>query len=132
MIALAVASLLAVFLVYQVAAGSGQLIVTVGQLRSDKDGAREEDGAADRHRRQLCRRRPAGAAQAPFTMRRARRGDAQTVAGELRRGGAVPDAFKAGRRIIVTGQMADGTFVAQPDSLVTKCPSKYSGGGGGA
>ena len=38
-IALAVASLLAVFLVYQVAAGSGQLIVTVGQLRANKDGA---------------------------------------------------------------------------------------------
>jgi hypothetical protein len=33
--------------------------------------------------------------------------------------------------VIVTGKLVDGTFVAQPDSLVTKCPSKYSGGGGG-
>ena len=38
-IALTVASLLAVFLVYSVVRGSGQMVVTVGQLRSDKDGA---------------------------------------------------------------------------------------------
>jgi len=47
-------------------------------------------------------------------------------------GGSVPDAFREGRRIIVTGHMSGGEFVANPDSLVTKCPSKYSGGGGGA
>ena len=34
-----VASLLAVFLVYSVVRGSGQMVVTVGQLRADKDGA---------------------------------------------------------------------------------------------
>ena len=42
----------------------------------------------------------------------------------------MPDAFKAGRRIIVTGHMANGQFVADADTLVTKCPSKYSGGPG--
>jgi cytochrome c-type biogenesis protein CcmE len=47
-------------------------------------------------------------------------------------GGSVPDAFQQGRRIIVTGHMVNGQFVANPDSLVTKCPSKYSGGGSGA
>ena len=40
--------------------------------------------------------------------------------------GAVPDPFREGREVIVTGEMQDGTFVAERDSLVTKCPSKFS------
>jgi cytochrome c-type biogenesis protein CcmE len=40
--------------------------------------------------------------------------------------GAVPDPFREGREVIVTGKMQDGTFVAERDSLVTKCPSKFS------
>jgi len=31
----------------------------------------------------------------------------------------------------VTGRMQDGVFVGEPDSLLTKCPSKYSSGGSG-
>jgi hypothetical protein len=27
--------------------------------------------------------------------------------------------------------MRDGVFVGEPDSLLTKCPSKYSSGGSG-
>jgi cytochrome c-type biogenesis protein CcmE len=40
--------------------------------------------------------------------------------------GVVPDPFREGREVIVTGRMEDGTFVAERDSLVTKCPSKFS------
>ena len=40
--------------------------------------------------------------------------------------GAVPDPFREGREVIVTGEMENGTFVAERDSLVTKCPSKFS------
>ncbi len=40
--------------------------------------------------------------------------------------GTVPDPFRDGREVIVTGAVQDGTFVAQRDSLVTKCPSKFS------
>jgi cytochrome c-type biogenesis protein CcmE len=40
--------------------------------------------------------------------------------------GAVPDPFREGREVIVTGQVEQGTFVAERDSLVTKCPSKFS------
>jgi cytochrome c-type biogenesis protein CcmE len=40
--------------------------------------------------------------------------------------GAVPDPFREGREVIVTGEMQEGTFVAERDSLVTKCPSKFS------
>lgn len=40
--------------------------------------------------------------------------------------GLVPDPFREGREVIVTGEMRGATFVAQEDSLVTKCPSKFT------
>jgi cytochrome c-type biogenesis protein CcmE len=40
--------------------------------------------------------------------------------------GSVPDLFKVGREVYVKGQLVDGVFVAKKDSLVTKCPSKYA------
>jgi cytochrome c-type biogenesis protein CcmE len=40
--------------------------------------------------------------------------------------GAVPDPFRVGRELIVTVNKRGGSFVAQPGSMVTKCPSKYS------
>jgi cytochrome c-type biogenesis protein CcmE len=39
--------------------------------------------------------------------------------------GVVPDPFRAGREVIVTGKLKGGTFVGERDSLVTKCPSKF-------
>jgi cytochrome c-type biogenesis protein CcmE len=45
--------------------------------------------------------------------------------------GSIPPAFKVGRRVIVTGEMSGAVFRAQQDSLLTKCPSKYSAGGSG-
>jgi cytochrome c-type biogenesis protein CcmE len=129
-IALAVASLLAVFLVYQVAAGSGQLIVTVAQLRSDTDGAATKTVQLT-GTTVSCRGVDCAKAQAPFTMLVRDETTSQTVSVRYP-GGAVPDAFQSGRRIIITGRMTNGQFLAQADSLVTKCPSKYSGGGSGA
>ena len=40
--------------------------------------------------------------------------------------GAVPDPFRGGREIILTGEVQEGTFVGERDTLVTKCPSKFS------
>src|SRR5215213_3256 len=40
--------------------------------------------------------------------------------------GTVPDPFREGREVIVTGALRDGVFVGDRDSLVTKCPSKFS------
>jgi cytochrome c-type biogenesis protein CcmE len=40
--------------------------------------------------------------------------------------GSVPDLFKVGRHLVVDGEMVKGTFVAVPGSMVTKCPSKYT------
>ena len=39
--------------------------------------------------------------------------------------GVVPDPFRVGREVIVTGKLKGGTFVGERDSLVTKCPSKF-------
>jgi len=40
--------------------------------------------------------------------------------------GVVPDPFRDGREVIVSGRLEGGTFVAERDSLVTKCPSKFT------
>jgi cytochrome c-type biogenesis protein CcmE len=44
----------------------------------------------------------------------------------VRYAGTVPDPFRDGREVIVTGKVEDGVFVAEKDSLITKCPSKFS------
>jgi cytochrome c-type biogenesis protein CcmE len=40
--------------------------------------------------------------------------------------GSVPDLFRTGRHVVVDGRVRNGTFVAVPGTLVTKCPSKYT------
>src|SRR4051795_8820345 len=40
--------------------------------------------------------------------------------------GQIPDPFRDGREVIVSGQMVSGRFVAKRDSLITKCPSKFT------
>jgi len=40
--------------------------------------------------------------------------------------GTVPDPFRGGREIVLTGQVEHGAFVGQRDTLVTKCPSKFT------
>ncbi len=39
--------------------------------------------------------------------------------------GSVPDLFEVGRHVYMRGELRGGVFVAEQDSLVTKCPSKY-------
>jgi cytochrome c-type biogenesis protein CcmE len=65
-----------------------------------------------------------------------RRGDVHTFRVRERAGsasvpvryqGSVPDPFREGREVIVTVRKgADGTFVGERDSLITKCPSKFT------
>ena len=40
--------------------------------------------------------------------------------------GVVPDPFREGREVIVTVRREGGQFVGEKDSLVTKCPSKFT------
>ena len=40
--------------------------------------------------------------------------------------GSVPDPFREGREVLVTVRKDGNQFVGERDSLVTKCPSKFS------
>jgi cytochrome c-type biogenesis protein CcmE len=40
--------------------------------------------------------------------------------------GTVPDQFKTGRELRLEGRLRSGVFVAERDSMRTKCPSKYT------
>lgn len=45
----------------------------------------------------------------------------------VRYSGEVPDPFRGGREVIITGRLAsDRTLIGQRDSLITKCPSKFT------
>ncbi len=52
--------------------------------------------------------------------------DDSKVSMPVRYSGQVPDPFANGREVIVSGKVDDGTFRAERDSLITKCPSKYA------
>lgn len=39
---------------------------------------------------------------------------------------SLPDQFKVGRQIALDGQLRGGVFVGKPGTLITKCPSKYT------
>jgi cytochrome c-type biogenesis protein CcmE len=49
-----------------------------------------------------------------------------TASVPVRYSGAVPDPFREGREVIVTVRRSGTTFVGERDSLVTKCPSKFT------
>jgi cytochrome c-type biogenesis protein CcmE len=40
--------------------------------------------------------------------------------------GTVPDPFRGGREIVLTGELENGVFVGEPETLITKCPSKFT------
>jgi cytochrome c-type biogenesis protein CcmE len=40
--------------------------------------------------------------------------------------GTVPNPFREGREVIVTVKKQGGGYVGEPNSLITKCPSKYT------
>jgi cytochrome c-type biogenesis protein CcmE len=40
--------------------------------------------------------------------------------------GTVPDPFRGGREIVLTGAVQSGVFVGERDTLITKCPSKFT------
>src|SRR5436305_1521358 len=54
---------------------------------------------------------------------RDRRGTASVP---IRYTGVVPDPFREGREVIVTVRKQGAVFVGERDSLVTKCPSKFT------
>ena len=61
---------------------------------------------------------------------RDRNGPASAPSVPVRYAGAVPDPVRQGREVIVTVRRRGAVFVGEKDSLVTKCPSKFSDGQG--
>jgi cytochrome c-type biogenesis protein CcmE len=49
-----------------------------------------------------------------------------SVSVPVRYTGALPDPFRGGREVIIDVRKQGDVWVGQPDSLVTKCPSKFS------
>jgi cytochrome c-type biogenesis protein CcmE len=117
-IALSIAAVLAVFLLYTSIAGGGTPSVRPSQLAG-------QDGTVSLVGRVVGK--PTGDAHAAglrFRLRDVKDPAGETVAVVYK--GSVPDLFATGRDVVVDGQLVNGTFVAKPGSMVTKCPSKYS------
>jgi len=115
-VALSVAAVLAVFLLYTSIAGGGTPTLRPSQLPG-------HDGRVSLMGRVVGT--PTGDAHASG-LRFRMRDVAGTATVPVVYTGSVPDLFKKGRDIVVDGKLRNGVFVAVPNTLVTKCPSKYS------
>ena len=116
MIALSVAGVLAVFLLYTSIAGGGTPSLSPSTLaghtgRVSLAGAVVGKATGDAH-------------QGGMHFRVKDINGTSTT--EVVYTGSVPDLFKPGSHIVVDGTLRNGTFVAVPGTLVTKCPSKYT------
>jgi cytochrome c-type biogenesis protein CcmE len=115
-LALGVAAMLAVFLLYTSMAGGG-----TPQLRpSELKGRTGEVALVGK-----VVGRPAGDARADGLRFRLRDVEGTYSIPVVYRG-SVPDMFRSGRDILVEGRLQSGTFVAKPGTMKTKCPSKYT------
>jgi len=121
-IALSVAAVLAVFILYTSVAGAGTPQIQPSDLVAHPQGGNvmlvgRVVGA------------PTGDAHASgglhFTLKDAKGSD-NPARMAVRYAGTVPDLFRVGREVVVEGTLRNGTFVAKPGTLSTKCPSKYA------
>ena len=117
-IALSVAAVLAIFLLYTSIAGGGTPSVAPSELAGKKGlvtlvGHVQPGYRGDSYGNGLR-----------FELKD-RKGSSQTTVTVLYKG-SVSDQFRADREVSVKGELQNGVFVAKKDSLVTKCPSKYT------
>ena len=115
-IALSVAALLGVFLLYTSIAGGGTPALQPGEL----NGRAAQVQLSGKVVGPVVRNRAARTAR--FGLR-----DLEgTASVRVLYRGSVPDQFRVGRQVYLQGALRQGVFVAKPGSLVTKCPSKYT------
>jgi cytochrome c-type biogenesis protein CcmE len=115
-VALSVAAVLAVFLLYTSIAGGGTPSLQPSELPG-------HNGRVSL--RGIVSGKPTGDAHAGGLRFRLRDRDGTASVPVVYRG-SVPDLFRVDREVVVDGKLRGGVFVAIPDTLVTKCPSKYS------
>jgi cytochrome c-type biogenesis protein CcmE len=119
-IALSVAAVLAVFIVYTAVAGAG-----TPQLQPS-------DLSQHAHSNVLLVGKVVGLPTGDAHAARGLHFVLRNVNGDLKArvpvsySGTVPDLFRTGREVVVEGTLRNGTFVAKPGTLSTKCPSKYA------
>jgi cytochrome c-type biogenesis protein CcmE len=114
-IALSVAGVLAVFLVYVAVAGNGMAQVSPSQLEGRTSQVvltgKVVTGSVTPLRDEGVR----------FRLRDVQGGSSVPVVYR----DSPPDQFKAGRDLSVRGRLRNGVFVGEQGTMVTKCPSKY-------
>lgn len=121
-IALSVAAVLAVFLLYTSIAGGGTPSLRPSQL----PGHTERVALMGK----VVKGSVSGEARGRGLRFRLRDVKGEATVPVLYRG-SKPDLFREGRDIVVDGRLRDGVFVAVPGTLITKCPSKYEDSKGG-
>ena len=115
-VALSVAAVLAIFLLYTSIAGGGRPVLRPSQLTG-------HPGLASLMGQVVGT--PSGDAHAGGLRFRLRDVKGTTTVPVVYKG-SVPDLFKTGRDVVVDGRLRNGVFIAVRDTLVTKCPSKYA------
>ena len=115
-IALSVAAVLAVFLLYTSIAGGGTPSLRPSQLAGHQGRVSLMGQVVGT---------PSGDAHAGGLRFRLRDVKGKTTVPVVYKG-SVPDLFMTGRDVVVDGRLRNGVFIAVPDTLVTKCPSKYA------
>jgi cytochrome c-type biogenesis protein CcmE len=108
-VALSVAALLAVFLVYVSIAGGGTPslapaeVTLAGKVVGPVRGKGRDGGV------RFTLRDVKGTATVPVLYK-----------------DSVPDMFRVGRDVSLKGELKSGVFVGKPGTMITKCPSKYT------
>ena len=115
-VALSVAALLAVFLVYVSIAGGGTPSLAPSELK----GRSGEVSLAGRVLAPVHGKAREGGLR--FRLRDVK----GTASVPVTYTGSVPDMFRAGRDISLKGELKNGLFVGKPGTMITKCPSKYT------
>jgi cytochrome c-type biogenesis protein CcmE len=116
-VALSVAAVLAIFLLYTSIAGGGTPSLRPSQLAGHKGKVSLVGKVVGK---------PAGDAHAASGLHFQLRDVQGSATVPVVYHGTVPDLFRSGRDVVVDGRLRNGVFVAVPGSLLTKCPSKYS------
>lgn len=118
MIALSVAAVLAIFVVYTALAGNGVADVSPSTV-SGHTGAVSLVG-------KVVGKPQGNAYQGGLRFRLKDIGHAAPARVAVLYRGSVPDQFKSGADLVVQGTLRNGVFVAQRDSMITKCPDHYA------
>ncbi len=116
MVALSIAGALAIFLIYTAIAGAGVSTIRPSELATHSGKVQLVGNVVGR---------VTGNSYQPGGLHFGMRDIGGKATVPVVYTGDVGALFKVGQNILVTGRLVDGVFVAQRDSMITKCPSKY-------